>query len=66
MYVAKLDYNLTANGNHRLFVRGVQDGDHNSAGAQQFPGQPNSVVEVVTSKGVTAGLHCYFQEFVDQ
>jgi hypothetical protein len=37
MYVAKLDYNLTADGNHRLFVRGVQDGDHNLAGAQQFP-----------------------------
>ena len=55
MYVAKLDYNLTPNGSHRLFVRGVQDGDHNSAGAQQFPGQPNSVVEVVTSKGFTAG-----------
>ena len=55
MYVAKLDYNLTADGRHRLFVRGVQDGDHNSAGAQQFPGQPNAVVEVVTSKGFTAG-----------
>jgi len=55
MYVAKLDYNLTANGNHRLFARGVQDGDHNDAGAQQFPGQPNSVAEVITSKGLTAG-----------
>jgi Carboxypeptidase regulatory-like domain len=55
MYVAKLDYNVTANGSHRLFVRGVQDGDHDSAGAQEFPGEPNSVVEVVTSKGFTAG-----------
>ncbi len=55
MFVAKVDYNLTADGRHRLFVRGVQDGEHNSAGAQQFPGQPNSVVEVVTSKGFTAG-----------
>lgn len=61
MYVAKLDYNLTADGNHRLFVRGVQDGDHNNAGAQQFPGQPNSVVEVVTSKGLTAGLTSTFK-----
>lgn len=55
MYVAKLDYKITPDGRHSLFVRGVQDGDHNSAGAQQFPGQPNSVVEVVTSKGFTAG-----------
>ncbi|HLZ39555.1 MAG TPA: carboxypeptidase-like regulatory domain-containing protein [Candidatus Sulfotelmatobacter sp.] len=61
MYVAKLDYNLTANGTHRLFVRGVQDGDHNAAGAAQFPGQPNSVVEVVTSKGITAGYTATFK-----
>ena len=55
MYVAKLDYNITANGNHRVFVRGVQDGDHNDAGPQEFPGQPNSVVEVITTKGLTGG-----------
>ena len=61
MYVAKLDYNLTANGNHRLFVRGVQDGDHNAAGPQQFPGQPSSVLEVVTSKGLTAGYTSTFK-----
>ena len=61
MYVAKLDYNLTANGSHRLFLRGVLDGDHNSSGAQQFPGQPNSVVEVVTSKGLTAGYTATFK-----
>ncbi len=61
MYVAKLDYNLSADGSHRLFVRGVQDGDHNSAGAQQFPGQPNSVIEVVTSKGFTAGYTATFK-----
>ncbi|HEV2399545.1 MAG TPA: carboxypeptidase-like regulatory domain-containing protein [Candidatus Sulfotelmatobacter sp.] len=60
MFVGKIDYNLTANGSHRLFVRGVQDGDHNSAGAEQFPGQPNSVIEVVTSKGVTAGYTATF------
>jgi len=60
MYVAKLDYNLTASGSHRLFVRGVQDGDHNAAGPQQFPGQPSSVLEVVTSKGITAGFTSTF------
>jgi hypothetical protein len=61
MYVAKLDYNLTASGSHRLFVRGVQDGDHDAAGPQQFPGQPSSVLEVVTSKGITAGLTSTFK-----
>jgi hypothetical protein len=61
MYVAKLDYNLTANGSHQLFVRAVQDGDHNSAGASEFPGQPNSVIEVVTSKGITAGYTANFK-----
>ena len=60
MYVAKLDYNLTANGSQRLFVRGVQDGDHNSAGPAQFPGQPSSTLEVVTSKGITSGLTSTF------
>ena len=61
MYVAKLDYNLNANGSQHLFVRGVQDGDHNSAGAQQFPGQPSSILEVVTSKGITAGFTSSFK-----
>jgi hypothetical protein len=60
MFVAKLDYNITANGSHRVFLRGVQDGDHNNAGAEQFPGQPNSVIEVVTSKGMTAGYTATF------
>jgi hypothetical protein len=66
MFVAKFDYNLTANGSHRLFVRGVQDSEHNSAGPAQFPGEPNSVVEVVTSKGITAGYTATFQEYMDQ
>jgi hypothetical protein len=61
MYVAKLDYNLTGNGSERLFVRGVQDGDHDSAGAQEFPGQANSIVEVVTSKTLTLGLTSTFK-----
>src|SRR5579864_4422687 len=60
MFVAKLDYNLTANGNERLFLRAVQDGDHNAAGPQQFSGQPSSVLEVVTSKGITAGVTSTF------
>jgi hypothetical protein len=44
-----------------LFVRAVQDGEHNAAGPQQFPGQPNSINEVVTSKGLTVGLTSNFK-----
>lgn len=64
-YVAKLDYNITQNGNHRLFVRGVLDGDRAAQssdvtsvtgdGGSQFPGDPANRTQVNTSKGVTVG-----------
>lgn len=66
-YVAKIDYDLTANGNHRLFVRGVlnndreaalQNGDPNTItgdGGSQFPGQPATTTNHVNSKGLSAG-----------
>src|SRR5262249_12807486 len=52
-YIAKFDVNL--NQNHRLFVRGGQVGDNSSNGAPQFPGQPQSLVTLNTSKGLIAG-----------
>ena len=64
-YVAKFDYNITAN--QRLFVRlGMQNdhgvpttvsGDQNgtNSGAQQFPGQTDSVIETNNSKGIVGG-----------
>lgn len=66
-YVAKFDYNLTANGSQRVFVRlGLQNdhgipttvrGDQNgtNSGAPQFPGQSPAVVATNNSKGIIAG-----------
>ena len=64
-YVAKLDYNLTSNGNHRLFLRGVLDSDRTASssdptsftgdGGSQFPGDPANRTLVNTSKGLSAG-----------
>ncbi len=65
-YVAKLDYNLTKSGNHRLFLRGIINNDRQAKrdvgtatvtgdGGVQFPGQPESQVEHDNNKGFTVG-----------
>ena len=64
-YVAKIDYNLTANGNHRVFLRGVLNNDRAAQsqintsvtgdGGSQFPGQPAAETTRTNSKGMTAG-----------
>ncbi len=54
-YILKLDYNITGNGNHKLFVRGGLIGDHQSVLPPQFPGQPQAQSGVFTSKGLIAG-----------
>ncbi len=66
-YVAKIDYDLTANGNHRLFVRGVLNNDRQAArnsqdplsitgdGGSQFPGQPAGTTIHGNSKGLSVG-----------
>jgi hypothetical protein len=70
-YVTKLDYNLTANGNHRLFVRGVLNNDNEAErslpltpygdgtftqdGGAQFPGQPSGQTLHVNSKSLIVG-----------
>ncbi|HXW92091.1 MAG TPA: carboxypeptidase-like regulatory domain-containing protein [Terriglobales bacterium] len=53
-YLAKLDYNLTANGNHRLFVRGNLQNDR-TLDAAQFPGEPPGQVLHNNSKGIAVG-----------
>ena len=53
-YVAKLDYLLTQNGNHRLFLRGNLQ-DDNLSDAPQFPGQPPATVRSNYSKGLAGG-----------
>jgi hypothetical protein len=69
-FVAKLDYSLTKNGNHRLFVRGIMNNDHEadrtlgdtvtSDGGESFPGQPEGQIEHDNNKGFTAGYTATF------
>ncbi|MEO8724685.1 MAG: TonB-dependent receptor, partial [Acidobacteriaceae bacterium] len=53
-YLVRLDVNLTANGNHRLFIKPQMQNDHLSD-APQFPGQPASTVTTNNSKGISVG-----------
>src|SRR5262249_51657683 len=53
-YLARLDYNLTSNSNHRLFVRGNLMNDR-VLYAPQFPGEPASKVSHDNSKGIFVG-----------
>lgn len=55
-YIVKLDYNLTGNGNHRVFVRGNLQNDHMVTDGSQFPGQPPNTVATNNGKGVGLGL----------
>lgn len=64
-YVGKLDYNVTADGKHRVFLRGVLNNDNEAErtsptsftgdGGEQFPGQPQQNIIRNNSKGLTAG-----------
>lgn len=66
-YVAKLDYNLTADGRHKLFIRGILNNDNQADrtsssptsvtddGGEQFPGQPQQTVLRDNNKGLSAG-----------
>lgn len=50
----RLDYNLTSNGNHKLFAR-AQLQDDSSLGTVQFPGQPPSTTNPGGNRGIFAG-----------
>ncbi|MGA8274539.1 MAG: carboxypeptidase-like regulatory domain-containing protein [Candidatus Sulfotelmatobacter sp.] len=66
-YVFKLDYNLTKNGNHTLFVKGIMDNEQEAErnvgtaytitgdGGEEFPGQPEAQTEHDNNKGITVG-----------
>jgi len=54
-YIVKLDYNLTSNGSHRLFLRGNLQNDHLTASGAEFPGQPPNTIETNNSKGLAVG-----------
>lgn len=52
--IAKLDYNITRSGSHRLFVRGNYQTDRDSL-PPQFPGQPPANVIRDTSRAIAVG-----------
>jgi hypothetical protein len=53
-YIVKLDYNITRNGNHHLFLRGNLQDDRNSD-PPQFPGLIPTLKDVIPSKGLAVG-----------
>jgi hypothetical protein len=53
-YILKLDYKLTQNGNHSLFVKGHLQNWHNKS-APQFPGQQPNDFLTNNSKGIFVG-----------
>ncbi len=53
-YIAKLDFNLTQNGNHRVFLRGIMNGDV-AGSAPQFPGLPANLNQVTVAKSLAVG-----------
>lgn len=56
-YVVKLDYKISADGRHSLFVRGNLQNDH-EAKPPQFPGLPPNDIVTNNSKGI-AGSYTY-------
>jgi len=53
-YLLKLDYKLTPNGNHSLFLRGNLQNDRELYAAE-FPGQPADQIVRNNSKGIAVG-----------
>ncbi len=53
-YIVKLDYNMTANGNHKLFVRGNLQNDHTIC-HRSFPAVPPNEIDTDNSKGIAVG-----------
>ncbi|HLZ42240.1 MAG TPA: carboxypeptidase-like regulatory domain-containing protein [Candidatus Sulfotelmatobacter sp.] len=59
-YILKLDYKLTASGNHSLFVKGHLQNFHNKT-APQFPGLPANDFITNNSKGLFVGYTALFR-----
>ncbi len=53
-YIVKLDWKISADGNHSLFIRGNLQND-NTKDPPQFPGLPPNEVLTNNSKGIAAG-----------
>lgn len=59
-YVLKLDYRLTPNGNHSLFIKGHLQ-NFRFLTPPQFPGQPANDVLTDNSKGISVGYTALFK-----
>jgi hypothetical protein len=53
-YIVKLDFKLTRNGNHSLFIRGNLQNDRIKT-APQFPNQPANDIKTANNKGIAVG-----------
>jgi Carboxypeptidase regulatory-like domain len=67
-YVTKIDYNLTRDAHHTLFLKGIMDNEREAErnlidspntvtgdGGEEFPGQPEAQTEHDNNKGITVG-----------
>ena len=55
-YIARMDYNVTADGKHSLFWRGSLQNDKDN-GSSQFPGQSPNFTNLSHNKGFAAGYN---------
>jgi hypothetical protein len=55
IYTARLDYNITRDGHHSVFVRGSLAGISDDLTPGNFPGQPVASTLLNNSRGITAG-----------
>lgn len=59
-YIVRLDYKITQNGNHNLFLRGNLQNDNNALAPEfpptaLFPSQPPGAFDTGNNKGIAAG-----------
>jgi hypothetical protein len=57
-YIAKLDYNITSDGRHRLSLSGAlanENSDYGSSSAPFLPGNPAQINQITFNKGLIAG-----------
>jgi len=59
-YIVRLDYKITTNGNHSLFLRANLQNDSEST-PPQFPGQPPFSYNTTNSKGIAVGYTAIFR-----
>ena len=52
IYIARFDFNLTANGHHAIFLRGSMQGLRTDLVGAQFPGEPAAQALLNNSRGV--------------